>query len=293
MKDNNKNLIDYLEYLKYNRNYSDYTIINYENDINEYLLFLKEIDLDYLDIKYQDLHYLLEYYYNKKLSNTSIRRKISSLKGFYKYLVRNELINNNPFNYVSLPKKEKKLPKFLNHNELIEMFNSVDISTIEGLRNRLIIEILFATGVRVSELVNIKLEDLDNSEKTIKIKGKGNKERIVFYNDICQKLIKDYLNKRKSSSNYLIVNNQGDQISTEMIRIIIDDIIKQTNINKKISPHVLRHTFATELLNNGCDLITVQELLGHSSISTTGIYTHISKEHVKEVYYETHPRSHK
>ena len=288
---NNKDLTEYINYLRVNRNYSDYTLVNYENDIKEFFLFLNSEGLDYLDITYQDLRGLLEEYKNKKYKSTSIRRKISSLKGFYKYLVRNNKININPFIYVTLPKKEKKLPKFLNTNEMDELFIPVDFDDFLRIRNRLIIELLYATGIRVSELVNIKLNDI--TDDSIKILGKGDKERIVFFNDVCKKYLDKYLIKRNeiSKCDYLIINHNGKNITTRMIRIIINDLIKQTSIMKHVSPHVIRHTFATHLLNNGCDLLTVQELLGHSSISTTGIYTHVSTEHIREVYYKTHPRS--
>lgn len=288
---NNKDLTEYINYLRVNRNYSDYTLLNYENDIKEFFLFLNSEGLDYLDITYQDLRGLLEEYKNKKYKSTSIRRKISSLKGFYKYLVRNNKININPFIYVTLPKKEKKLPKFLNINEMDELFIPVNFDDFLSIRNRLIIELLYATGIRVSELVNIKLSDI--TDDSIKILGKGDKERIVFFNDVCKKYLDKYLIKRNeiSKCDYLIINHNGKNITTRMIRIIINDLIKQTSIMKHVSPHVIRHTFATHLLNNGCDLLTVQELLGHSSISTTGIYTHVSKEHIMEVYYKTHPRS--
>ena len=288
---NNKDLTEYINYLRVNRNYSDYTLLNYENDIKEFFLFLNSEGLDYLDITYQDLRGLLEEYKNKKYQRTSIRRKISSLKGFYKYLVRNNKININPFIYVTLPKKEKKLPKFLNTNEMDELFIPVNFDDFLSIRNRLIIELLYATGIRVSELVNIKLNDI--TDDSIKILGKGDKERIVFFNDVCKKYLDKYLIKRNeiSKCDYLIINHNGKNITTRMIRIIINDLIKQTSIMKHVSPHVIRHTFATHLLNNGCDLLTVQELLGHSSISTTGIYTHVSTEHIREVYYKTHPRS--
>ena len=254
-------------------------------------MFLNREGLDYLDITYQDLRGLLEEYKDKKYKSTSIRRKISSLKGFYKYLVRNNKININPFIYVNLKKKEKKLPKFLNINEMDELFITVDYNDFLSIRNRFIIELLYATGIRVSELVNIKLNDI--TDDSIKILGKGDKERIVFFNDVCKKYLDKYLIKRReiSKCDYLIINHNGNKITIRMIRNIINDLIKQTSNMKHVYTHVIRHTLATHLLNNGCDLLTVQELLGHSSISTTGIYTHVSKEHIMEVYYKTHPRS--
>ena len=290
----NSDVINYLKYLKYNRNYSDNTILGYKEDILEYFGFLERECLDYLDITYKDLRFLLEYYEEKKDKNRSIRRKISSLKGFYKYLVRESKIDNNPFALITLPKKEVKLPVFLNINEMDDIFDSIDINSVLGLRDRLIMELLYATGVRVFELVNIKINDI-NSDNSIVINGKGNKTRIVFFNDVCDKYIKKFIKESSDlrKTDYLIINKDGKQITERGIRMILDKVIKKTSINKKISPHAIRHTFATHLLNNGCDLLTVQELLGHSSISTTGIYTHITTDKVKDVYYHTHPRGKK
>ena len=291
----NKDLINYVEYLKYNKNYSENTINGYCDDILEYLSYLQKECLDYKNITYQDIRFLLDYYNNRKYSSKTIRRHISSLKGFYKYLVREGKVIDNPFNYVTLPKKEVKLPKFLNYNEMLEIFDTIDISDTLGLRNRVVMELLYATGVRVSELVNIKKSDIDLNNKSIVVTGKGNKTRIVFFNDVCKKYLCRYLDEIKGISidNYLIINKDGRGITSRGIRLIIDKVIKNTSIIKNISPHVIRHTFATHLLNNGCDLLTVQELLGHSSISTTGIYTHVSMEHTRDVYYHTHPRGKK
>lgn len=291
----NKDLVLYLNYLQYNRNYSENTIVNYQKDIVEYLHFLKMECLDYCNIEYSNLHGLLVYYEKNNINSRSIRRKISCLKGFYKFLVRNNRISENPFMYISLPKISKKLPQFLNYNELVQIFESIEIDDIFGLRDRLIMELLYATGIRVSELINIKKDDINIDNKQITVFGKGNKMRVVYFNDVCLKYLNIYLQRNneinKNNIQYLILNKNGQQITTRGIALIIDKIIKKTVILKKISPHVLRHTFATHLLNNGCDLLTVQELLGHSSISTTGIYTHITTEHMLDVYYRTHPRS--
>ncbi len=287
-----KDLKKYLEYLKFNKNYSDYTILNYKNDIEEYLDFLKREYLSIETIKYSDIRFLLDYYNKNNLKNITIRRKISSIKGFYKFLgLKNNKIDN-PFDYVTLPKKEKKLPQYLNYNEMIDIFNVIDITNFLGLRNRLIMELLYATGVRVSELVNIKLGDISINNKTINVTGKGNKMRVVFFGDVAKKYLERYIDEStdKRKDDYLIINNNGNRITTRGIRVIIDKVIKDTSIIKKVHPHTLRHTFATQLLNNGCDLLTVQELLGHSSISTTGIYTHVTTGHIKDVYYKTHPR---
>ena len=288
----NDDLKKYLDYLKYNKNYSENTILNYEKDINEYLDFLNVEHLSLYDIKYSEIPFLLKFYNDCKYKSITIRRKISSLKGFYKYLCRNKKSLDNPFDYVTLPKKEKKLPQYLNYNEMIEIFDVIDISDFLGLRNRLVMELLYATGIRVSELINIKLEDIDVFNKSIRVTGKGNKERIVFFNDVAKKYLERYIKESfdKRKDNYLIINNNGSGITTRGIRLIIDKVIRETSIIKKIHPHTLRHTFATHLLNNGCDLLTVQELLGHSSIGTTGIYTHVTMSHIKDIYYKTHPR---
>ena len=290
-----KDLEKYLDYLKYNKNYSDNTIINYEIDIKEYLEYLDRECLKLYEVEYSDIRFLLEYYHSLGLKNLSIRRKISSLKGFYKYLCRNNICKDNPFIYVTLPKKEKKLPSFLNYNEVIDIFDSIEIVDVFSLRDRLIMELLYATGVRVSELVNIKLEDINLNRRSINVFGKGRKERIVFFNKVCKDLLERFIKESKDirHDNYLIINHNGNGITTRGIRVIMDKVIRNTSIIKNVHPHTLRHTFATHLLNNGCDLLTVQELLGHASISTTGIYTHVTTEHIKEVYYKTHPRSRK
>ena len=289
----NEDLENYLKYLEFNKNYSTNTILSYEEDIEEYLEYLNKECLSLYEVKYGDLRFLLDYYNKMKLKNLTIRRKISSLKGFYKFLCRNNKVNDNPFSYVTLPKKEKKLPQYLNYNEMIEIFDIIDTKDFLGIRNRLIMELLYATGIRVSELVNIKEMDIDMNNKSIIVTGKGDKSRIVFFNDITKKWLETYIieSKKIRKTDFLIINNNGKQITTRGIRLIMDKIITQTSIVKNVHPHILRHTFATHLLNNGCDLLTVQELLGHSSISTTGIYTHVTTDHIKDVYYHTHPRS--
>ena len=289
----NVDLENYLKYLEFNRNYSDNTIKSYEEDIIEYLEYLERECLSLYDVKYSDIRFLLEYYDSLKLKNISIRRKISSLKGFYKYLCRLGKVDDNPFSYVTLPKKEKKLPQYLNYNEMIEIFDVIDTSTILGLRNRLIMELLYATGIRVSELVGIKINDIDINNRSIVVTGKGDKTRIVFFNEITKKILKKYISESNDirKSDYLIINQHGNGITTRGIRLIMNKVIDETSIIKHVHPHIIRHTFATHLLNNGCDLLTVQELLGHASISTTGIYTHVTTEHIKDVYYHTHPRS--
>ncbi len=295
--DNMNNLDKYIDYLLYEKAYSKHTILNYKDDILEYLDFLKLEELEYENIVYEDLRYYLVYLKDKKKnSNSSIDRKISALRGFYKYLVNLKILEVNPFDIVSGPKKEKKLPRYFEYNELEELFNSVDVSSVIGRRDRLILELLYATGVRVSEMVEIKVSDIDISNRNINIIGKGNKERIVKFGEYCLDAINDYLdngyNKLNINNiNYLFLNSRGSKLTDRGVRYILDNLIKKTSLNKKISPHMLRHSFATHLLNNGADLLTVQKLLGHESIKATQVYTHVSTDRLKEVYFKSFPRA--
>lgn len=290
-----KDLEKYLDYLKYNKNYSDKTILNYELDLKDYFNFLKVECLDYKEVTYNDLMPLFKHFETNKLTNKSIRRHISSIKGFYKYLVNNEIVNANPFIYVNLPKKEQKLPRYLTLSEMLSIFDKMEIKTNYDLRDRLILELMYATGVRVSEVINIKVYDIDFYNNSIKVLGKGSKERIVYYNEVVGDLLSKYMSiydsLNKKNLEYLFLNQKGDKLTTKGISYIINQVIKKISFNKHITPHMLRHTFATHLLNNGCSVTTVQELLGHSSIGTTGIYTHVTFDHIKEVYYKTHPRN--
>ncbi len=298
-KSENKYLNDYLEYLKYQKNYSDYTIISYTNDILEYLEYLDREALNFKKVEYSDLRFYLMYLKEEKNdNNTSIDRKLSALRGFYKFLANEGVIKSNVFSLVSGPKKEKKLPRYFEYNELEELFNVPDINEPTGQRDLLLLELLYATGIRVGELTNIKVNDIDLSSRSILILGKGNKERIVTYGEYCEDILKKYLrdgyvrlNLRREE--YLFLNKNGGKLTERGVRYILDQIIKKTSLNKNISPHMLRHSFATHLLNEGCDLATVQKLLGHESIKATQIYTHVTTDRLKEVYYNSFPRAKK
>ena len=291
-----KYLSEYLEYLKYQKNYSDETIHSYSIDIEEFLDYINSECINICEVGYDVVKAWLIHLDEKKNKSTTVSRKISSLRGFYKYLINNKVMNSNPFSLVSLPKKERHLPRFFYYNELEEMFQVPKLNTALGQRDRLLLEMLYATGVRVSELVNIKVSDINGEE--IKVLGKGNKERIVEFGDYAESILELYLNKGYKSLNvkkseYLFLNNRGGKLTTRGVRYILDNIINKTTIDKKISPHMLRHTFATHLLNEGCDLLTVQELLGHESLTATSIYTHITNDRLKEVYFKCHPRAKK
>ena len=291
-----KYLEEYLKELSVNKNYSENTIEAYKRDLNEYFLYLKENNKDYLNMDYDSIRKYLSYLTDKKDTNSTISRKISSLRGFYSYLRLNEFIKNNPFKLINLPKKKQKLPRFFYYNELEELFNACDTSTSLGQRNLAILEVLYATGTRVSELINIKLEDINFKEKQIKVLGKGNKERIVFLGEYAVDALQDYLNDgylflNRYNLDYVFLNHLGNKITRRGIEDILTKLIKKTSIDKKISPHMIRHSFATHLLNEGCDLESVQEMLGHESISATAIYTHVTDDRIKEIYFKAHPRA--
>ena len=292
-----KDMENFLDYLKYQKTYSDYTVQSYEIDLEQYLCYLDKEALDYRKIEYSDIRFFLMYLKDEEKEKcSSISRKLSAIRGFYNYLINRGVIENNPFTLVSGPKKEKKLPRYFEYNELEELFKVPDITTALGQRDSLILEMLYATGVRVGELVSIKVGDINKYDKTIKILGKGNKERFVAYGEYASEALEKYLKDgrqslNKKNSDFLFLNHIGGQLTERGVRYILSEIIKQTSLNKNISPHMIRHSFATHLLNEGCDLLTVQQLLGHSSISATQVYTHVSTDRLKEVYFKSFPRA--
>ena len=289
---------DYLEYLKYQKNYSDYTVLSYKNDILEFIDYLSREELDFKTIEYSDIRFYLMYLKDEKHDdNSSVSRKLSSLRGLYKYMANEGIVKTNVFSLVNAPKKSKKLPRYFEYNELEELFMVPDTNTSLGQRDLLLLEMLYATGVRVGELVNIKVKDIDLGRRNIIILGKGNKERFVTYGEYCEDILKRYLNDgyillNKNNLDYLFLNNNGGNLTERGVRYILDELIKKTSINKKISPHMIRHSFATHLLNEGCDLLTVQKLLGHESIKATQVYTHVTTDRLREVYFRSFPRAH-
>ena len=282
----------FLDYLKYERNYSDNTIIGYSNHLELFNNYLKNKKINEID--YNTIRSYINYLYN--LYNTkSICNHISSLRSFFKYLKCENIITNNPLTLIENPKLEKKLPKFLYYEDIEKILNVPDINTDIGIRDSLILELLYVTGIRVSELVNIKIKDIDFINKSIIITGKGNKQRIVMYGTRCKELLDKYLSIRNNflidNNEYLLLGVKGKKINDRIVRKIIDDISIKAGINMNISPHVFRHTFATHMLNEGADLRSVQELLGHENLSTTTIYTHVTNERLRSVYLHTHPRA--
>ncbi len=301
---NNKNKIieldPYLEYLEYQRSYSSKTVDNYKRDLEEYEVYLMSNGLNYKKITYEQAREYQRYMSEKlKMKATSISRHLSSLRSFYNYLIMEDVLDKNVFTLLKMPKKEARLPKFFYYNEVEDLLN-VDLGERpQDIRSMLLIELLYATGIRVSELVDIKLETIDFSNRRIRILGKGKKERIAYYNQNAEIKLNRYLKEARpillkgKTSSYLFLNQNGGQLSVRSVQKALNEIIDKTALQKKISPHMLRHSFATHLLNEGCDLLSVQQLLGHESLSTTGIYTHITSDHLKDIYLKSHPRAHK
>lgn len=288
----------FIEYLEYEKGYSKKTIISYEKDLELFNIYLKEnkiININSID--YNTIRKYLSNLHEKKYEASSISRKISTLRSFFKYNLKEKNIKSNPMTLISNPKKEKKLPKYLNYEEIEKLINSIDTSKPEGIRDKLIIELLYSTGIRVSELVNIKIKDIKIKENQISILGKGNKERIVLFGEKAKEMIKIYLNEYKDFfqgnilNNYLLINKKGKQLTTNKIELIVKDTLRKSALKLNISPHTLRHTFATHMLDSGADLKSVQELLGHENLKTTAIYTHISNERLKHVFVNSHPRA--
>ena len=290
---------NFLDYIKVEKNFSDNTELNYGIDLEEFKKYLKSKRVSYTNLKYEDILRYIKYLKEECDYNpSSINRHLSSLRSFYNYLLLNNVVTSNPFKLVRSQKKELKLPNYMKYSEFEDMINSIPDDTL-GIRNRCIFEVLLCSGARVSELISIKVDDIDFSSCSIKVLGKGNKERLIFLNEHAIDSLNNYLdNSRdellgKKTSNKLFINHIGGDLTTRGVRDIIDNIIKKAALNIKVTPHMFRHTFATMLLNEGCSLKSVQELLGHANLSTTSIYTHVSNDRIKEVYFHTHPRNKK
>lgn len=287
---------EYQQYLIVEKGVSKNTIIAYISDLNKFSVYLESSyqinQIDYITKEHIRL-YLKEL--TKTNSASSVTRKLVSLRMFFTFLMKEKIVDINIMNSFDLPKVSKKLPTVLSVKEMQEILDSIAIIDHLSSRNRCMVELMYATGARVSELINLKISSINIFMGYIKIVGKGDKERIVPISGIAKKVLEDYINKyreifNKNESSLLFFNNHGNKLSREEFYLILKQIIKQTSVNKKISPHTIRHSFATHLLENGADLRSIQELLGHSDISTTTIYTHISNQKLKNEYQQFHPR---
>ncbi len=287
---------DFLKYLSNEKRYSDKTIVSYEEDLKIYESFLDKYKIDYKKISRDEIRKFLHDLDDMGKKNSSISRLLSALRHFYSYLVLHDKIDNNPFKLIRNPKKEKKLPNFLQYDELESIFDVIDIDTDLGLRNRALVELLYASGLRVSEASNLCFDNIDFGNNEIRIMGKGSKERIVYFGEYAKKYLNLYIDNARNNllngkkSEYIFINNSGEKLSSRGIELVIDKVCREAALKHHISPHSLRHTFATDLLNNGADLKSVQEMLGHASLSTTQIYTHITNERLRSVYLKSFPR---
>ncbi len=301
----NKISKEYLEnfksYLLAEKNFSIHTAKAYYSDILAFLIWLDNLNCTEADFnkirEYQ--HFIQKFDYKK----TTLARKIASLRTFYKYLYREKLIETNPAINLISPKKPKSLPKFLSTDEMEKILNNVKIETPAGFRNKAVLELLWATGMRVSELSGLNFSDLNLENNEINVFGKGSKERIVLISNRAKTFLERYINTARSlvakgfkgasetnEKSPVFINNTGYRLQPRMIRKIINEVVDNIHLPKKVSPHMFRHSFATRLIENGADLRVVQELLGHSSISNTQIYTHISTQRIQQVFTEAHPR---
>ncbi len=278
-------------YLLIDKKYSNNTIMSYENDLKK---FDYHVQKQISTISKQDILDVLKKLNDENLSDASINHFISSVRSFYKFLVINKFVKENIMDFIAPPKRNKHLPKVLSIEEINKLLN-IPLNNAFDYRNKAILELMYATGLRVSELSELKVNDVNLNMAIVRTLGKGSKERVIPLGDYALYYLKIYLNDYRSQllkrhlSDYLFLNNHGKKLSRQGLFKIIQSLAHQQQINKEISPHTLRHSFATHLLNGGADLRSIQELLGHSDISTTQIYTHISNQKLNEDYHQFHP----
>ncbi len=299
--DSKQDLEDFKSYIIAEKNFSKHTAKAYCSDILSFLVWMDEQsceDINFSKVR-EYLHFIQKFNYKK----TTIARKIASLRTFYKYLYRERKVDSNPAMNLTNPKRPKSLPKFLTPDEVEQILNNTKIETPAGYRNRTILELLWATGMRISELSGLNFGDLNLEHNEIRVFGKGSKERIILVTDRAKSFLERYIESArdlipkgfpvpdKSEDSPVFINNTGYRLQTRTVRNVINEVVEKINLPKHVTPHMFRHSFATHLIENGADLRVVQELLGHASISNTQIYTHISTQHLKDVYNETHPRA--
>ncbi|MBQ4583591.1 MAG: tyrosine recombinase XerC [Bacilli bacterium] len=292
-----KYINDFIDYLTYELNYSDKTISSYEENITRFFCYLQTKKINYLKLSKDIIREFLKYLDQEHYSSASISQMLSSLRTYYKYLLKENVITSNPFKAIRNPKLPKKLPNFLSNLQVEDLVNIYDYSNPTNIRNHLIIELLYSTGIRVGELVNLKIRDINFNDNSIRILGKGNKERIVLFGEYAKESLNIYLKEARNTfikrvqNDYLLLNCFGNKLTTRTIENIVKECNSKLALKNNVTPHTIRHTFATDLLNNGADIKSVQELLGHSSLSTTQVYTHLTNDRLKSVYLKAHPRS--
>lgn len=287
---NEKYINEFIDYLRYEKKYSENTISSYKRDLNKMNIYIKK---EFTKLNKKDIQNYIQKL-SKEENTSSVSRCISTLKSFYKFLEINKYTNSNPLTTITNPKTQKKLPKVLSEEEIDKLLD-INLNTNFDYRNKAMLELMYSSGLRVSELVNLKVNDIDLVNSSVRIFGKGSKERIIPLNDYATIALKNYILYYRTSlfkhgeNNYLFLNNHGNKMTRQGFFKILSKIAKEKNIKTEFSPHTLRHSFATHLLKHGADLRSIQELLGHSDISTTQIYTHITEERLQKNYEEFHP----
>jgi tyrosine recombinase XerC len=279
----------FLSYLEVEKNYSSHTVLNYKIDLEEFFAFLEGIS--FKDVDYPVLRRYLAQIRQKNLKPRSVARKLSCLRSFFKFMQREGIVEKNPAVLLMTPKLDKPLPKFMTEEQTVKLVEAPKDHKLASLRDRAIFEVLYSTGIRVSELVGLNIESIDGIGNVIRVMGKGRKERLVPIGEKAIEAIQQYCAARKTKTSALFLNKNGTRLTTRSICNIINKYIERESINQKVSPHTFRHSFATHLLNNGADLRSVQELLGHVNLSTTQIYTHLTTEKLKSIYDKAHPRA--
>jgi integrase/recombinase XerC len=288
----------FIQYIQFEKRYSSHTVTSYQNDLDQFFLYLKqEYQVTELkDISYMQVRSWLVQMMEHGITPRSINRKISTLKSFYKFLLREGVVSESPLDKVTAPKMSKRLPVFVEKEKMNNLFDNVDFGEgFEGARNRLILEIFYMTGIRLSELVNLTIADVDLVKKTIKVLGKRNKERIIPFGASLEKQFHLYIEFRKqiagSDSKILLLTSKGKPVYKKLVERLVQYFLGIVTTLKKRSPHVLRHTFATHMLNNGADLNAIKDLLGHANLSATQVYTHNTVEKLIKVYKQAHPKA--
>jgi integrase/recombinase XerC len=290
----------FLQYLQYEKNYSSHTVLSYHSDLLQFQDFLKQSDQDFIpqNIKAEIIRSWLMELRDSGISARTVNRKLSALKSFYRFLLKQGLVTTDPTAKINSQKKSKKLPTFFSEKELDQAFeNSENLSNFEAYRNQAILETFYQTGIRLSELINLKDTDLDFSRNTIRVFGKRSKERIIPFGESLKEFLQTYIRERdkqvKRITSYLYVRADGKKMYPKLVYRIVRSTMSAVTTQTKCSPHVLRHTFATTLLNNGADINAVKKLLGHANLAATEVYTHTTFEQLQHIYEQAHPRAKK
>ncbi len=287
----------FCDYISHQKRYSPHTVTAYKNDLEQFNQFiLSDFQLNaFKDVNSPVIRSWIVHLIENNVSTRSINRKISTLKSFYKYLLKNNLVDKNPLLKVVTPKTSKRLPVFVGENEISNLFDEIEYKNdYEGVRDKLILEFLYATGIRLIELVNLQLNSINDKNSTIKVIGKRNKERLIPFSNKLKNKISNYLEERKklnTTEAHLFLTKSGKKIYSKLVYRLVNHYLSQVTTVSKKSPHVLRHTFATHMLNNGADLNSIKEILGHANLSATQVYTHNTIEKLKNIHKQAHPKA--